>query len=203
MNEILKIIKKSLKIFVWVWIIGVIIMSSWFAFWLYPETLAKAKNSIVTVFFQAKVENSKNLVYYPNNDYFRELFLRKLSDDNFLYYTKCDLLDSKPRTTCDSSRNWRRLKLDIFNCDSVEKCNKEKHIFDFWEKKEELVNIITTNGKPIDIKDEKSKITMGDPFSWGMNAQWPLFFFFIFLGIKLGKSILEFYFLGNSDEHKA
>ena len=185
---------RVIPIFTWGWIIVTLVGSWYFAFRLYPKAYAALSDTVVPVYFLVRDPSKPyGVIYYPNTREFRRLYLKSVSDNEFLYYSACDILPPSQRPYCDVSSNWKMVHASVFNCVDVKTCEQPTYTLSEWRRNLELAGISTKGGQKITI-DEKKEVSLKDPVGWGYAARWPLFFIFLFFGVKLGRAIGEFLF---------
>jgi hypothetical protein len=183
--------------FTWVWLVGSVAASAYFAFVLFPAVYERRTSALVEVHFQTSVKTSdasiKGLVYYPNLPTFRTRHASDMTDEGFLYFDACEALPLSQRPICDSSRNWKKLDPKKVGCGSAVQCNVERYRLSEEERYILLADVKPSNGANFSIGDLQSP-SLSDPGGWGTAAQLPLFFISIFLALKLGRSLGEFLF---------
>jgi len=131
-------------------------------------------------------------VYWPNRESYRKRYLQHLYKKETLYWDTCVSLPRQDRAKCDSSKNWSGILAVDLDCSDVSSCNVSE------VKIPEHVKRWATS--QIDLKDgalgisPEQPLSLNDPIGWGMVACSPLFFFLVFLGIKLGIAVRELLF---------
>ncbi len=98
------------------------------------------------------------------------------------------------RPICDDNRNWKKLDPKLLKCKTVDSCTVAIYGLDKTEKEKYLTDLNPRPGFTYSISDQEN-LTISDPVSWGTVAQLPLFFFSLFLALKLGQALSEFVFL--------
>lgn len=179
--------------FTWTWLIGSIVVSAYFSFWLFPKIYAELSEAVVDVYFQTD-SPSEGTIYFPNERGYREIYLGRLSDAHFFYFDACQITPLSQRPICDSSRNWKKIDLTVLKCKDIKSCTATVYILTGLEKKQYLADLNPKPGYSFSISDD-AKPTLSDPITWGPLAQLPLFFFSLFLALKLGRLLGEFVFL--------
>ncbi len=197
-----------MKLFKVSWLIATIIISFWLAFIEFPEIYVEKMRLSVPLYFQVEkpipdsdksVDNSTpkaiqkltQAIYYPNRESWRKLYLQYLSEKKILYWNKCVTLPIHDRVNCDSSRNWTAVPTIDLQCNNVLSCNLNDTVISEQNKRWATSSIILKNEKH-SISPEPS-ISLDSPIGWGMIIKFPLFFFLVFLGIKLGITIKELF----------
>ncbi len=191
-----------LRFFIWTWTFGVLIFAQWAAFYVYPYILETHTDTFVKLYFQSEYDSKSKIKYFQNVKQFRDIHLSKLTDNEFLYYSKCDFLPLNKRPQCDKYRNWRKIKTSYFNCMSVKNCEKSLGAIGIDEKKSALIEVQDKNRNSMNKQDEDLIFHISNPLSWGYLARLPLFFFIIYLGMKVGKSITEFHLIPYQGRHE-
>jgi len=182
------------RIFKGSWLVGSVIASAIFAFWMFPEVYSNRNNSKVRVWFQTKNPSNGTLVFFPNREIYRKEQLKNLSDEKFFYFCTCDMLPASQSPKCDPTLNWIKIDPHELNCANVAECSSETYTLNDMARKQYYANLTPLSGASISISD-LTPLSFTDPSGWGYAAKWPLFFVCLFLALKLGRSLGEFIFL--------
>ena len=94
--------------------VGSLLASAYFAFWLFPSIYASRTTVLAIVYFQANESN--NTVYWPNLPVFRKDHFSNIEDKNHLYYSACNALPISQQPSCAPSANWLRLDPALLGC---------------------------------------------------------------------------------------
>jgi hypothetical protein len=183
--------------FTWIWLIGSLITSAYFAFWLFPKVYAERRHAPVQVYFQTKNLSDNSTIYYPNLEVYRKMFYKDLSDKDFLYFSACEILPLSQRPICDKTDNWIGITPSELNCIDVATCSSPNYILSEKKRDSYVTGIVPMGGAKISISD-LPPLSLSDPIGWGDAARWPLFFVCLFLALKLGRNLAEFLFLSYS-----
>ena len=186
--------QKAITFFTWIWLIGSLISSACFAFWLFPRVYAARRTATVQVYFQANDLSDNSTIYYPNLEMYRKEFQKNLSDQTNLYFSACDVLPSSQRPICDTTHNWKKIKPSELNCVDAVTCSTLNHTLGENQRDQYLSGIVPIGGAKFSISD-LPPLSWSDPTGWGNAAKWPLFFVCLFLALKLGRTLGEFLFL--------
>ncbi len=186
--------KKIITLYTWIWLIGSIICSAYFTFWLFPEISSTRSATTVQVYFLAKESSDNSIVYYPNLETYREEFHENLSDQTFLYFSACDVLPVSQRPICDRAKNWKGIKPRELNCKDVATCSVSNYTMSENQRDKFLNGLTPIGGAKFSISDIPP-LSWSDPSGWGSAAKLPLFFISLFLALKLGRTLGEFLFL--------
>ena len=177
----------SIPVFTWLWALGSVIASSYFAFYMFPRMVEPK----ATIYLQTQI--ATNTVYWPNSLTYRNQFLSLLSDKASLYYSACSMV--APSQNCDQTNNWRKLEPKYVGCTDVIGCTKES--FYIPEDLQSLTltqgQIRSVSGTPISVKDP-NKMSLSDPVGWGDTGRWPISFIVLFFAVKFGRAVGEFLF---------
>ena len=183
-------------IFTWIWTIGSVIASAFFAFSLFPRIYSARSGAVVEIHFQTNEkyqDPNMEATYFPNTPTFREQHLSQISDRVFLYFSACEALPLSQRPICDSSRNWRRLDPKEVGCSNVVDCAATTHRLSEDERYMVITGVHPVPGASVSLHDV-AELSLSDPAAWGKEAKWPIFFVSLFLAIKCGRAIGEFWF---------
>jgi hypothetical protein len=189
--------QRIVALFTWIWLIGSLITSAYFAFWLFPKVYAERRLSTVQLYFLAKDPSDNSRIYYPNLEVFRKMFHKDLLDKDFLYLSSCDILPLSQRPICDGTDNWKGIPPREVNCIDVVTCSSSTYILSENQRSRYLTGIVPVGGAKISLSD-LPPLSLADPIGWGDAARWPIFFFSLFLAVKLGRALAEFLFLSCS-----
>jgi hypothetical protein len=179
-------------LFTWIWLVGSIVASAYFAFWLFPEIYENRTSSLVTVWLQTK--NGDQVIYQNNLPAELTSNLERLADSEYLYWSACEVLPLSQRPLCDYSRNWKRLMPTEVGCTDVRSCTVTNYKLSENQRYQSFVGIVPEKGANISIADQE-KLSISEPAGWGRQATWPIFFVALFLALKLGRAAGEFLFL--------
>jgi len=189
--------KSRIRAFTLIWTLGSVIASAYFAFWLFPEIYAERTSAVVEVEFQSgrQLTSSEEMVltYYPNQPTFRDKYLSELSDQQFFYFSACEALPLSQRPICDSARNWRKIDPKYLGCSDVKNCTATSYRLSEEQRFITISGMQPVRGATLSIHDLEA-VSLSDPGGWGEKATWPVFFVSLFLGVKLGREIGEFWF---------
>jgi hypothetical protein len=176
------------------WCVVVIIVSSYFAFCLYPAVYKDVTDKLPILCFVVKIPQNDKIInnFYPNNPENKAQFGKLLADNNNLYYSGCSLLPLTQRSSCSGYANWITVPLNRVGCSSVINCDVYRLAVSESEQREVIKRLNTLTGDPMPPGDQNLKIT--EPMGWGKAAEWPLFITLIYFGIKFGRIIGEFLF---------
>jgi hypothetical protein len=183
--------QKIVVLFTRIWLIGSLIVSAYFAFWLFPEVYDRRTSATVQLMFQTKDLSNGSIVYYPNLETFRRQYLKSLSDQTYLYFSGCEILPLSQRPMCDPTTNWKKLDPHVLNCTDAATCSTTSYTISETQRYMYLVGLKTTTGDSFSISDLPPP-PLSDLAGWGNAAKWPLFFVCLFFALKLGRSLVEF-----------
>ena len=114
------------------WGILSLFSSAYFGLLLFPQEYKKVTGAEVELYFQTRLEN--RVIYRPNDTSHREKYIKDLSPNSRLYFDACDLLKYQIKITCDSTTNWKIIKLNTVDCEDVKNCEKDRFILSREEK---------------------------------------------------------------------
>jgi hypothetical protein len=178
--------------FSWTWLIASLLASGYFAFWMWPELSASRSTAKVGLLFQIK-DSSGATLYYPNTAEYRRKYGTQIATDEYVYFSKCELLSISQRPSCDISRNWRGLSPKKLNCTDFASCLTSEYTLSNNERTDNLSGVVAMPGATI-TGYEPPRLTWTDPSEWGPAARVPLFFLSLFVSLKLGRALGEFLF---------
>lgn len=188
--------ERVIPVFTWVWALGSIVASAYFAFWLFPSVYDARTSAQVELHFQTKnpgKNNPQGTWYFPNRKTYKDTYMSYIDDKTFLYYSACELLPISQRTICDTSRNWKKLDPRDVGCSEVKSCNAYMHRLSEEERYSTITGATPVQGATFNLKDMPS-LSLSDPAGWGKSAALPIFFISLFLSLKLGRAMGEFAF---------
>ena len=190
-----------MKLFNYTWLSLSIVLSLLFSFWLYPDIYNKITGSTVRLYFTIKTDDGK-VTYVTNKNGARANFDKFIYDNARFYYTACDLISFPQRESCDEYNNWLPIDSKIFGCSDVRNCfDKEYVIISKLDREKALLSVNTQKGNTLLQKGHEG-VSLSDPAGWGADASLPLFFIFIFFGLKLGNLIKPYLFLSEKQNDK-
>jgi hypothetical protein len=184
----------------WSWLILSILGSTYFAFWQWPLIYATNANLVVNVHFKVSPGSDSPVSGKPfwvlNTSDQRKLYLNRIEDKEYLYYTPCAVLDCDPNNT-----DWVPISPRILdNCSDAVGCTVKSLVLSEQDRNE-LRLLLRTRGKRVD-SPTPSKMSVADPGGWGDNGRIPVWLFCVFLATKFGKAWNEFLFQPNTEEHE-
>lgn len=195
MNIALRSVKRetAITLFTLTWLAGSIVVSSYFAFSLFPNVYSEKQSAIVEVLFQTKDQTGKTR-YWLNAQGNRGKYSDVLSDDRVFYFDACEAAPLSQRAKCNSSDNWWPLTPASLGCTEFDSCEATEYRLDEAEREFYITNLEPNEGESIKVSDKKA-LSFSDPLGWGHSARWPLFFIALFLALRLGRALGEFTFL--------
>lgn len=183
---------RKTAIFTWIWLIGSVLVSAYFAFMLFPKIYALRTSALVPIYFQT-ADDSQHTIYQLNSPLSRKLYLSHIEDKNFFYFSRCDTLPLSQRPICNTSNNWWRLEPQHLGCNDVMNCTATTYRLSEEERYEAIAGIVSSEGAHVSLQDLPS-VSLSDPGGWGVGAKWPIFFISLFFAVKMGRAIGEFVF---------
>ena len=179
-----------------------IIISTYFAFFLFPTIYNSHNDTFVRLYFQIEDKKTDSYIYHTNSPSFIKKYKDKISDKDFFYISVCQVIPFSQRPNCDISKNWQKISPIHVGCKKVINCNESTYRLHKKEKHLYYADLTPKLGKQFNIKD-LDELSMENPISWGISAQWPIFFIALFMALKLGRALGEFIFLPYENmEHK-
>ena len=171
-----------------IWAILTLAVAFAFAFGIYPRVYR------VNVLLYVKQEGG----YSPNTAAFRRDVHGRISDDPYLYYSRCDVLPLGYGLACDRSRSWVKVSPEEVACKDVISCGAALMSLPEWRRNHAFTDIPIRPGEVL-------KIPEGNAVPWqlilhlGEAGRWPLFVLLSYLGLILGRAILDFGMYGSKD----
>lgn len=173
------------------WLLITVALAYNYAYLVYPRFQAKLNNRLVTIYKQLRDPNNGNVIYEINTPNNKDVINKYLNDDKRLYFSRCELLPLSEQIKCDGCCNWTGVSPLEIGCSDVITCQKEDLIVPNWLFLNQFSNINTKSKSAVQL--ENRPINSNDPASWGDIGKFPLFLIFIFLGIKFGLALKNYF----------
>lgn len=185
---------KSLHVslFNWMWLVSTVAVASVLSFHTYPSLYNKLTGTITPLYFQITGIGGQHY-YLINNVNSRNspLYKDNLSDNSNLYYNVCNLVSPDNRNSCRDEIGWYKVDVKQLDCTDVRSCTKEFVRVPDEIRQQRISVAFTARGHAAGVEN-REKSSLSEPTGWGLEARWPLFFFFVYFGLKLGQLTREF-----------
>ena len=186
---------------------------SWsLSFVVYPSILSKIvkiEPPELPLYFSTVV--GKTPYYFPNKKLYRSQYLSSLVDNDHLYHNVCDMVKY-----CTPNGQWIAIPLSLMPsqspfmqnipCIDVKNCLEEESTMSAMDRLAIYLNqhsevrsgsispqVLNQLGQQdIKLLPEDVQKDIRNPVAWGDSAKYVLFFFFFYLGVKLGKELRDF-----------
>lgn len=172
------------------WLAISVTVAWYLAYVQYPAAYNAATTTWVRLYFVARTgtDPKAEVIYWPNEPFYKERYGWSISNKLLLYYSACDLLPITERKFCDQSNNWKGVNIMVKGCANVSTCNIFRHGVSETEQQRDIGTLVTTEqGKDRAIPPISTQPhDMSNPINWGTAARFPLFILFVYFGIKLG-----------------